>query len=63
MTLGLRPAFSRMRTRSLWFSDGKNLEISRAREQVDFPLAYPDQTIWVSAIPASEVDLNFKLPS
>ena len=63
MTLGLSLAFSRMRTRRLWFSDGKNWEISKAKELVDLPLAYPKRTIWVSAIPASAVDLNFRPPS
>ena len=52
-----------MRTRSLWLRDGKNWEISNARELVDFPLAHPDWTIWMRVIPASMVDLNFKPPS
>ena len=63
MTLGLSPAFSRMRTRRLWFSDRKNWEISKAKELVDLPLAHPEQTIWVSAMPVSIVDLNFRPPS
>jgi len=45
VTLGLRPAFSRMRVRSWWLSDGKNCDMSNARELDNFPLAYPDQTI------------------
>ena len=52
-----------MRTRSLWLRDGKNWEISNARELGDFPLAHANQTIWVRVIPVSMVDLNFKLPS
>ena len=57
------PAFSRMRMRRLWFNDGKNWEILKAKELIDLPLAHPDRTICVSAIPASTVDLNFRLPS
>ena len=37
--------------------------MSNARELVDFPLAYPDRTMWVRVIPASVVDLNFNPPS
>jgi len=37
--------------------------MSKAKELVAFPLAQPDQTMWVSVIPASAVDLNLKLPS
>jgi len=35
----------------------------KAKELVAFPLAQPDQTMWVSAIPASAVDLNLRPPS
>ena len=49
--------------RMLWFNDGKNWEILKTKELVDLPLAHPDQMICVSAIPASAVDLNFRLPS
>ena len=63
MTLGSNLAFSRMSTRSWWFSDGKNWEISKARELVALSLAHPDRMMWVRAMPASAVDLNFKPPS
>ena len=63
MALGSSPALSRMRVRSLWFNEGKNCEMSKARVLVVFLLVYPDQIIYVSAMPASEVDLNFKPPS
>ena len=37
--------------------------MSNAKELVAFPLAQPDQTMWVSAMPASAVDLNLRPPS
>ena len=37
--------------------------MSKAKELVAFPLAQPDQTMWVSTIPASAVDLNLRPPS
>ena len=37
--------------------------MSKAKELVAFPLAQPDRTMWVSAIPASAVDLNLRPPS
>ena len=46
--------------RRRWFNDGKNCETLKDRELVDLPLAQPDRMMWVRAIPASAVDLNFK---
>ena len=37
--------------------------MSNAKELVAFPLAQPDQTILVSTMPASAVDLNLRPPS
>ena len=63
MTLGLKPAFSRMQVSRLWFRDGKNWEMLKVRELEDFPLDHPDWTMWVRATPTSVVDLNFRPPS
>jgi len=35
----------------------------KARVLVDLPFDHPDQIMYVSAVPASDVDLNFKPPS
>ena len=35
----------------------------KAKVLVVFPFVHPDHTIWVSAMPASAVDLNFRPPS
>ena len=37
--------------------------MSNAKELVAFSLAQPDRTMWVSAMPASVVDLNLRPPS
>ena len=63
MTLGLSPAFSRMRMRMQWFREGKNWEMSKVRVLVVLPFDHPERMIWVSTVPVSLVDLNFKLPS
>ena len=60
MTLGLSPAFSRMRMRMWWFREGKNWEMLKARVLVVLSFDHPKWMMWVSAVPASLVDLNFK---
>ena len=37
--------------------------MSKAKVLVALPLTQPDRTMWISAIPASEVDLNLRPPS
>ena len=37
--------------------------MSEAKVLVNLPLAQPDQIMWVSAMPASAVDLNLSPPS
>jgi len=37
--------------------------MSKARVLVVLPFDYPERMMWVSAVPASLVDLNFKPPS
>ena len=37
--------------------------MSKAKVLVALPLTQPDRTMWVSAMPASEVDLNLRPPS
>ena len=49
--------------RKQWFNDGKNCETLKDRELVDLPLAQPDRMMWVRAILALVVDLNFNPPS
>ena len=63
MTFGSIPAFSKMRTRKQWFKEGKNWEISKAKVLVALPFTHPERTMWVSAMLASEVDLNLRPPS
>ena len=63
MTFGSKPAFSRMRTRKRWFKEGKNWEMSKAKVLVALPFTHPERTMWVSAMPASDVDLNLRPPS
>jgi len=49
--------------RKRWFKEGKNWDMSKAKELVAFLLAQPNRTMWVSAIPVSAVDLNLRPPS
>jgi len=37
--------------------------MSKARVLVDLPFDHPDRIMCVSAVPVSDVDLNFKPPS
>ena len=52
-----------MRVRRRWFSNRKNCTMSKMRVLVNRFLTQPIQMIWVSAIPASVMDLNFRPPS
>ena len=52
-----------MRVRRWWFSNGKNCVISKVRVLVDRFLTQPVRMIWVSTIPASAMDLNFRPPN
>ena len=52
-----------MRERSWWFREGKNCTMSNTRILVVRFLTYPGHMMWVSATPASVVDLNFRPPS
>ena len=47
----------------LWFRDGKNWDMSKARVLVVFPFTHLDLTMCVRVTPASMVDLNLSLPS
>ena len=58
-----KPTFFMMRVRRQWFSNGKNCAMSKMRVLVDRFLTQPVWMIWVSTIPTSVMDLNFKLPS
>ena len=59
----LKSAFFMMRVKRRWFSDGKNCTILKMRVLVNRFLTQPVRMIWVSAISASVVDLNFRPPS
>ena len=49
--------------RSWWFKKGKNCDISNAKVLVMQFFSQPDWMIYVRAIPASMMDLNFKPPN
>ena len=61
--LGSKPILLRIVMSKLWFKDGKNWNMSKARILVDFSFAYLDLTMCIRATPTSVVDLNFSPPS
>ena len=63
ITLGSKPTFLRERVRRQWLRDGKNWAILKARVLVVLFFIHPEWIVWVSATPASEVNLNLRPPS